>query len=582
MALDAISIRAITNELKSLVGGRVDKIHQPERDEIIITVRGRDYSSRLLISASPAHPRVHLTEHTKKNPKTAPLFCMLLRKHLSSGRITDISQIDFERIIKISVDSYDELGEYTTKYLYVELMGKYSNIVLVSSEGRIIDSVKHIDGSVSSVREILPGGIYELPPKQDKVSLLDVDNADEWELGDGTRADKGLLAKIGGISPLTAREIVYSVFETTDVLGHNINTNRLAMMRIAVERLKTAVTAGDFSPCMVEDAMTGKLIEFSAIDIKQYEDLAKIKKYDSMNKLVDNFYFMRDMNERMRQKTADLTKLLNNHSERISKKISILTATLADAEKMDTYRQYGDLITANIYRIADGQKMAEVENFFDEKMETIKIPLDVSLSPSQNAQRYYKKYNKSKTALREAKKQLDASRKELAYIQSTLAMVETADRLEDVNAIRRELADEGYIKRSTGAAKKQKSEASKPMHFVSKDGFDIYVGRNNTQNDYLTLKMANSSDIWFHTKDIHGSHTVIKLGIDKDVPKSTIIEAAELAAYYSKARESSQVPVDYTTVKNVKKPNGARPGMVIYEGYNTIYVTPKQPKSETD
>ena len=328
---------------------------------------------------------------------------------------------------------------------------------------------------------------------------------------------------------------------------------------------------------MIEDAITGKLLEFSAVNIKQYETLANIKPYESMNKLVDDFYFMRDMHERMRQKTADLTKLLNNQAERISKKISILRHTLQDAEKMDAYREYGDLITANIYRIADGQKDVEVENYFDENMGMVKIPLDVRLSPSQNAQRYYKKYNKAKTALKEAKKQLDASYDELLYINSTLTMVETADRIEDVNAIRRELVEEGYIKRSTNAVKKQKAEASKPMHFVSSDGFDIYVGRNNTQNDYLTLKMANSSDIWFHTKDIHGSHTVIKLGLDKDVPERTILEAAGLAAYYSKARESSQVPVDYTTIKNVKKPNGAKPGMVIYEGYNTVYVTPKCP-----
>ncbi len=574
MALDAVSIRALVNELGMLVGGRVDKIHQPERDEIIISVRTYDSMYKLLISASPAHPRMHLTQHSKKNPKTAPLFCMLLRKHLASGRITGISQVGFERIIKISVDSYDELGDYTTKYLYIEIMGRYSNIILVSADGRIIDSIKHIDESVSSVREILPGGVYELPPMQNKTALVDWEKEEGLLLDTPQKADKVIVSQIGGISPLLARELVYSVFRTTDVLANSINTNRLAMLKIEIQKLKERVNNNEFSPCMIEDTITGKLLEFSAVDIKQYETLARIKKYDSMNELVDEFYFMRDMHERMRQKTSDLTKLLNNHRERIAKKISILDRTLADAEKMDTYREYADLITANIYRISEGQKTAELENYFDEKMTTVKITLDPSLSPSQNAQKYYKKYNKAKTALKEAKKQLESSETELSYINSTLAMVETADRIEDVNAIRRELADEGYIKRSTNAVKKQKTETSKPMHFISSDGFSIYVGRNNTQNDYLTLKFANSSDLWFHTKDIHGSHTVIKLGIDKDVPKSTILEAASLAAYYSKARESSQVPVDYTIIKNVKKPNGAKPGMVIYEGYNTIYVTP--------
>ena len=577
MALDAVSIKALADELKILEGGRVDKIHQPERDEIIINIRTRECAYKLLVSASAAHPRVHMTDRTKKNPKTAPLFCMLLRKHLASGKIAEISQIGFERIIKIAIDSYDELGDYTTKYLYIELMGKYSNIVLVSAEGRIIDSIKHIDESLSSVREILPGGVYELPPTQSKTALVDIKKDTELVIMPQERADRCILSQIGGISPLMAREIVYSVFNTTDVLGQDINTNRLAMLKIEIEKHKDNVKCSRFYPCMIEDAITGKLLEFSAVNIKQYETLANIKPYESMNKLVDDFYFMRDMHERMRQKTADLTKLLNNQAERISKKISILRHTLQDAEKMDAYREYGDLITANIYRIADGQKDVEVENYFDENMGMVKIPLDVRLSPSQNAQRYYKKYNKAKTALKEAKKQLDASYDELLYINSTLTMVETADRIEDVNAIRRELAEEGYIKRSTNAVKKQKAETSKPMHFVSSDGFDIYVGRNNTQNDYLTLKMANSSDIWFHTKDIHGSHTVIKLGLDKDVPERTILEAAGLAAYYSKARESSQVPVDYTTIKNVKKPNGAKPGMVIYEGYNTVYVTPKCP-----
>ena len=293
-----------------------------------------------------------------------------------------------------------------------------------------------------------------------------------------------------------------------------------------------------------------------------------------MNELVDAFYYKRDMHERMRQKSADLNKLLCNNIERISKKISILERTLSDARKLDEYKVYGDLITANIYRLKEGMKSAELENYYEAECPVIKITLDPSLSPSQNAQRYYKKYNKAKTALTEAANQLKISRADLEYIESTLAMVENAESVTDINAIRTELANEGYITNRQSKKQQKKKEISKPMHFVSSDGFDIYVGRNNTQNDYLTLKFANTSDWWFHTKDIHGSHTVIKLGLDKDVPKRTILEAAQLAAYYSKARESAQVPVDYTIIKNVKKPNGAKPGMVIYEGYNTVYVRP--------
>lgn len=575
MALDAVAVKALVAELQCIVGGRVDKVHQPERDEIAVGVRTYDASYKLLISASPAHPRIHLTSHSKKNPKTAPLFCMLLRKHLASGRITSVTQVGFERIVKVTVESYDELGDYTEKALYVEIMGRHSNIILVNSEGKIIDSIKHIDESLSSVREILPGSMYELPPVQAKTALTEWTPENNLEFAGTQKVDKAMISQIAGISPLTAREVVYSVFGTTDVLSDAVNTNRLAMLKLEINKLKDRTENNEFSPCMIEDTQTGKLVEFSAIPIEQYETLAKVVSYDSMSELVDEFYYKRDVAERMRQKTADLVKLLNNHAERIAKKMSILKATLSDAEKMDTYRQYADLITANIYRIQEGHKSVELENYFDENMGTVKINLDPSLSPSQNAQKYYKKYNKSKTALKEAQKQLEQSAEELEYIESTLAMVETADRLEDISVIRRELAQEGYIKRSTNSQKKQKAEQSKPMHFVSSDGFDIYVGRNNTQNDYLTLKLANSSDLWFHTKDIHGSHTVIKLGLDKDVPKETILEAAALAAYYSKARESSQVPVDYTTIKNVKKPNGAKPGMVIYEHYNTVYIKPE-------
>ena len=285
------------------------------------------------------------------------------------------------------------------------------------------------------------------------------------------------------------------------------------------------------------------------------------------------------MHERMRQKSADLVKLLSNNIERVSKKLVILTKTLNDSEKKDRHKIYGDLIMANLYRIKQGQKEAEIQNYYENNSPVIKITLDPQLTPSQNAQKYYKKYNKAKTAEIEAAKQIKNARSDLEYLESTLAAVETADTESDLNAIRSELIDEGYLNRKTNP-KKQKQSASKPLHFVSSDGFDIYVGKSNSQNDYLTLRFANSSDLWFHTKNIHGSHTVIKLGIDKEVPKTTIMEAAQLAAYYSKGRDSSQVPVDFTQIKNVKKPNGAKPGMVIYDHYNTIYVTPKDLKRE--
>ena len=574
MALDAVAVSALVDELQCLVGGRVDKVHQPERDEIAVYVRTYDSSYRLVLSASSANPRAHLTEHTKKNPATAPLFCMLLRKHIGSGKITAVEQVGFERIIKISVESYNELGDLTVKYLITEIMGRYSNVILVSEDGTVIDSVKHVDGTVSSVREILPGGVYAPPPPQNKVPLTEFGADDTIPFDRPVKADKAILSSVAGISPLTAREIVYSVFGTTDVNAADVNTNKAAELKLAVMKLGERVRNKDFSPCIITDNATGKLMEFSAVDIRQYERLASVQRDGSMNEGVDDFYYRRDMHDRMRQKSAGIVKLLNNNIERVSKKLSILERTVKDAENREEYKIKGDLLTANIYRMQEGMKEIEADNFYEPGSAPMKIALDPSLSPSMNAQRYYKKYNKAKTALVEAAKQIEAARADLDYLESTLYVAENAETIEDIDAVKDEMASLGYISRRSKQTRRKAKEKSKPMHFVSSDGFDIYVGRNNTQNDYLTLKFANTSDLWFHTKDIHGSHAVIKLGLDKDVPKNTILEAARLAAYYSQARESAQVPVDYTVIKNVKKPNGAKPGMVIYEGYNTVYVKP--------
>lgn len=575
MALDAVAVRCLANELNACIAnGRIDKIHQPEKDEIVIHIRTFTDNYKLVLSASSAHPRIHFTEKTKKNPLTAPMFCMLLRKHIGSGKITSVEQAGFERIVKISVESYNELGDLTVKYLIIEIMGRHSNIILTDSEMKILDSIKHIDFTVSSVRQVLPGLLYCAPPPQHKTDLIDVTSETALDFSLPVRADKVILSAVAGISPLTAREVVYRGIGRADIMAQELNTNKIAAVKSELIKLSKAVSDNSFYPCMIVEKATGKAIDFSAVKIEQYEDIAEVKTFSSLNEVLDAFFSARDSRERMRQKSADLTKLLNNNIERISKKLVILERTLSDAENKDKHKIYGDLITANIYKIQDGMKEVEVENYYESSLPIVKIALDPQLSPSQNAQRYYKKYNKAKTAETEAAKQLVSARADLEYLESSLASLDNCETASDLNAIRAELIAEGYLNRKVNP-KKQKQTASKPMHFVSSDGFDIYVGKNNTQNDYLTLKFANSSDIWFHTKNIHGSHTVIKLGLDKDVPNSTIREAAELAAYYSKARESSQVPVDYTQIKNVKKPNGAKPGMVIYDHYNTIYVTPK-------
>ena len=571
MALDAVAVRCLAKEIKkSVTGGRIDKIHQPEKDEIVLGIRTYTESFNLLLCASPAHPRIHFTNTKKQNPLSAPLFCMLLRKHLGSAKILDVRQVGFERIIVIDAEGYDELGDLSTKHLIIEIMGRHSNIILTNSDMKIIDCIKHVDISVSSVRQVLPGMIYEAPPKQDKTPLLEFEGS-SFKLPLAATVSKALMSSISGISPLTAREVVYDAYAVADMhTGEASDTEALSK---ALLRLKNKVLTEDFQPCIIIDNNAMKIIDFSAVEINQYENLMKIQNFSSMSAVLDSFYTGRDALERMKQKTADITKIVTTALERCYKKKIILAQTIKDSQNKETYKTYGDLITANMYAIEDNASSVTVDNFYDPDCNKITIALDPQLTPAQNAQRYYKKYTKSKTAEIEAAGQLKQNDMQIEYLQSISAAIQNCTSEADINAIRNELADEGYMK-SHGGKKRGKMQKSAPLHFISPDGFDIYVGKNNTQNDLLTLKTANSSDLWFHTKQIHGSHTIIKLGIDKDVPPATIRMAAELAAYYSKGRESNQVPVDYTTIKNVKKPNGAKPGMVIYDNYNTVYVKP--------
>lgn len=578
MALDSVAVFALAGELsKAAVGGRIEKIHQPERDEIVLAIRTFTDSFKLIISASPSNARVHFSAETKENPKTAPMFCMLLRKHLQSGKITEISQPDFERILKITVRTRNELGDLVDRHLIAELMGRNSNIILTDDSMRIIDAARHVDFTQSSVRQIMPGLTYQSPPPQDKTPVLDASREIRIDFPDPSQpVSKAIMTAITGISPVTAREIVWSVTGRTDTSCAGLSDKDGIISALNAYRSK--VLARDFSPVLISESGSGRLIDFSATEVKQYEGAAECTSYGSMSDVIEAFYRTRDTKERMRQKSADLLKLINANLERLSKKLIIQQNTLRDAENKDEYRKKGDLITAGAYAIKQGAKEVVLPDYFTEGSPEITIPLSPQLSPIQNAQKYYKKYAKAKNAEIEVKKQLESTLADIEYLESTLALAENCLEVSDINAIRTELASLGYIRRKTDTKKQKKEQQSKPHHFISSDGFDIYVGKNNLQNDILTLKFANSSDIWFHTKKIHGSHTVIKLGVNKDVPKTTMMEAAQLAAYFSKARGSNQVPVDYTVVKNVKKPNGAKPGMVIYDNYNTIYTTPKSPE----
>ena len=584
MAFDAITVRNIVNELNNtIINAKIDKIHQPERDELLISLRTRENTYKLVISASAAHPRLHFTDNVKPNPITAPMFCMLLRKHLSGGRITAVEQPEFERVVRFDIESYNELGDLTTKHLIVEIMGRHSNIILTDSEYKILDSIKHIDFSVSSVRQVLPSLQYVSPPSQNKINPLTVTKEEIISAflkgTDGVKTDKFILSVFEGISPIVAREISFRAIGTTDAFIGELDTAAKAKLIASVADVFEDIRKNNFAPCIVTYASDNKVIDYASVNITQYGGMGNTTAFDSIHELLDAFYSKRDADERIKQRSANLVKLVTNHLERASKKLIIQQNTVKDAEKAEKFKIYGDLIIANMYRIDEHSTKIEVENYYEDGSPVICITLDPSLTPSQNAQKYYKKYNKSKTALVETAKQIESTVQDITYLESVLHNLNSASNENDLLEISAELAEQGYISsraKSVKNNKQAKLKQSKPMHYISSDGLDIFVGKNNHQNDYLTLRYANSSDIWFHTKNIPGSHTVIKLGIDKNVPERTMMEAANLAAYYSKAKNSSQVPVDYTSIKNVKKPNGAKPGMVIYDFYNTVYVRPDE------
>ncbi len=579
MALDTITINYLLKEfLEEITDARIEKVYQPERDEILLNIKSRTASHKLVISANSAQPRVHFTKVQKENPKTAPLFCMLLRKHLQSGKIVGIHQMDFERIIRFDVESYDEFGDLSTKYLFCEIMGRNSNIILTKADLTIIDCIKHIDFSISTVRQLLPGLLYFPPPPQEKTPILsqEINEISIAFSQIGQTPEKEIMANISGISPLISREIVSRAIGTNNCDCSELN----GKMRNDINLEIKSILSHKLKPCIIFEKSSGKIIDFSPIDILQYASIAEKKYYDSVNELLDEYYLERDSIERMKQKSSDLVHLLNTNIDRAAKKIAILKKTLDDAKKKEDYKIKGDLLTANLYSFSQGESEVTVQNYYSQNLSDITIQLNPTLTPAQNAQRFYKLYQKAKTAEIEAKKQLENALSDLEYFESTLMLTKNATTEIDLTAIRQELTDLGYIKRQNKKSKQNAKNTSKPHHYISSDGFDIYVGKNNTQNDYLTLRFANSQDMWFHTKKIHGSHTVIKLGVNKDIPDSTIKEAAILAAYYSKGRESSNVPVDYTLIKNVRKPNGAKPGMVIYDYYNTIYVTPILPDIE--
>ena len=579
MALDGLVIHSIVNELSSkILGGKIDKVYQPEDDEILLQIRNNKENFKLVLSASSSNPRVYFANNYKKeNPITAPMFCMLFRKYIQNGIIVDISQIEFERIIKITVESFDELKEKTKKDIYIEIMGRHSNIILTHSlDNKIIDSIKRIPFSVSRVRQLLPAITYNLPPKQDKLNPLNSISKDNFI---NTLKEfngplfKAIYSNFLGISPIISKEICFR-----SNLDYNINTTDLSLDNFnnlfnEFNNLFNSINNNKYNPCIVIDESINKVIDFSCINLSLYKDFNFINN-NSISKILEEYYQTKDIKERIHQRSSDLRKSISIKLDRLYNKLEKQNQELIDSENSEIFKIKGELLTSYIYMIEKGMESIEVSNFYDPEYKNIIISLNKNITPSENAQRYFKKYNKMKTAKKEITHQISISLDEINYLENIMLSIENCDNLLELLDIKEELIKEGFL-RGKIKNKKDSKLTTKPNEFISSDGFKILVGKNNKQNDHLTLKVADNNDIWLHTKNIPGSHVIIKTD-GKSVTDETIYEAAMLAAFFSKSKLSSQVPVDYTKKKNIKKPNGAKPGMVIYETNSTIYVTPTE------
>lgn len=585
MALDGLVINSLVKELSSqLVDGKIDKIYQPEEDELLFNIRNNGTNYKLLMSANSSNPRVYTTKsHNKKNPMKAPLFCMLLRKHIQNGRIIKIEQPEFERIIKITIESLDELKIRKSKDLIIEIMGRHSNIILVDNEeNKVLDSIKRVPLSVSRYRQVLPGQNYINPPSQNK--LNPIDNIDEKTFIDAllnsskSELYKSIYSSFEGISPIIAKEICIRAKLDIDFNINHIDRNDFKSLYEIFNRLFNQIKNNIFFPCIAIDKRLNKIIDFSCIKLTMFNHFSFIEN-DSINCILETYYLEKDVKERIHQKSQSLRKSISTKLDRLYKKSKKQNEELLESKNSDIYRINGELLTSYIYMLQKGMEEVEVVNFYDPNSENMTIKLDKRLTPSENAQKYFKKYNKLKTALIEITEQLKITDEEINYLENIMLSITNCESIDELDEIKEELIKVGYVKgkiKDKGKSKKSKETNSlktKPYEFLSSDGFTIYVGKNNKQNDYLTLKMAINSDMWLHTKNIPGSHVIIRFD-GEEIPETTIFEAAMLAAYYSKGKMSSKVPVDYTLKKNVKKPSGAKPGMVIYETNSTMYVTP--------
>ena len=568
MPLDAVCLQAVVAELApQITGSRIEKIQQPARDQVVLLLRG---NRRLLLSAGGGQPRLHLTELPRDNPAQPPMFCMLLRKYLSGGIIESIQQAPLERVVTLTVSAADELGERSQFSLILEAVARRANLILADKDGHIIDCLRRIDFEMNPDRQVLPGLFYHLPTPPDKVSPFTVTEEEFAALaaaaGEGAPADQWLVRTVNGLSPLVARELTFRACGSTDapVTGHT------AALWSAFAVWRDTVNEKHFTPAMLK--RSGVPMDFTYLHVGQYGGAAEEETYTSFSRLLDDFYEKREQAERVKQKGQDLVKTASNGAARLRRKIAAQEQELAESKNRDKWRVYGELITANLYRMERGMSRLTAQNYYDPDCADVDIPLDVRLSPQENAAKYFKKYTKAKTAEKYITAQLEKARVELTYLESVLQELTLAESEQDFNDIRAELTDGGYLR---AKGRKQPQRPSKPREFRSTAGLRILVGRNNRQNDRLTAKDAEKWDIWLHTQRIHGSHVILCTG-GAQPDEQSLLEAASLAAYFSQAQNSTKVPVDFTQVKYVKKPAGSPPGFVNYTNYKTILADPSE------
>lgn len=580
MPMDAACLAAVVRECRPVVeGAKIDKIFQPARDEVILQLRGSQGNGKLLLTANPSHPRIQLTNENRENPANPPMFCMLLRKYLSGGRILSLTQPPMERTVDLEIETRNELGDRVVCHLILEAMGRRSNLILTDQENRITDCIHRIDGDLSKLRPVLPGMFYRQPPqREDRRNPLEIEEAELYRLLEQAppeqAMDQWLLDHFAGLSPLICREIVHRATGATDTRLCALSQERKSRFAAEFLTLCGDIQAGRFTANALYEGDKPK--DFSFLPIGQYGSLYERRTFPSFGTMLDAFYGDRERAERVRQKGQELLRTLTNARDRTARKIQAQTKELAATEDRERYREMGDILTSNLYQMHKGMKRLQTVNFYDPEGGEISIPLDPLLTPQKNAAKYYKRYNKAKTASVVLAQQLKKGRRELEYLESVLETVQRAEGERDLAEIRRELEESGYFKarrEKKGAKKGKKLPMTKPLEFRSSAGLRISVGRNNLQNDELTCRKAYKSDLWFHTQKIHGAH-VILWAEGREPDAQSVTEAAILAACFSQGKGGKNVPVDYTPVKYVHKPNGARPGMVIYTTYQTAYVTP--------